>query len=153
MKGRHGLTLIELLIVLVVLGILAGAVFPMGKMAIKRARETELKRNLRTVREAIDRYKAYYDHGQFEQKVGSNGYPPTLEILVEGVPLVKSPTPGKKIRFLRKIPKDPMTPEGEWRLIGMDDDPESSSWGGDDVFDIRSTSDGVALDGSLYAEW
>lgn len=153
MKGRHGLTLIELLIVLVVLGILAGAVFPMGKMAIKRARETELKRNLRTVREAIDRYKDYYDQGQFEQKVGSNGYPPTLEILVEGVPLVKSPTPDKKIRFLRKIPKDPMTPEGEWRLIGMDDDPVSSSWGGDDVFDIRSTSDGVALDGSQYAEW
>ncbi len=152
MIGRNrGFTLIELLIVMVILAILAGAVFPMGRMTVRRAKEIELRQGLRAVRSAIDKYKALYDQGQIEQKVDATGYPPTLEVLVDGVPLLFPP--GKKVRLLRRMPRDPMTPDGEFGLRSNADRPDSTSWGGQDVFDLYSRSTEKAIDGSRYAEW
>jgi general secretion pathway protein G len=151
LTGKKGFTLIELLIVMVILAILAGAVFPMGRMTVRRAREIELRHGLRTVRTAIDRYKALYDQGQLEQKVDATGYPPTLELLVDGVPLLFPP--GKKVRLLRRIPKDPMTPDGAFGLRSNADRPDSTTWGGEDVFDVYSKSSERAIDGSRYADW
>jgi general secretion pathway protein G len=151
LKDRNGFTLIELLITMTVLAILAGAVFPMGRMTVRRTKEIELRQDLRTVRNAIDKYKALYEQGQIEQKADATGYPPSLDILVEGVPLLFPP--GKKVRLLRRIPRDPMTADGVFGLRSNADAPDSTSWGGQDVFDIYSKSDGQALDGSRYGDW
>lgn len=151
MKGKKGFTLIELLIAMTVLAILAGAVFPMGRMTVRRTREIELRQGLRTVRAAIDKYKALYDQGQIEQKADATGYPPTLDVLVDGVPLLFPP--GKKVRLLRRIPKDPMTADGEFGLRSNADAPDSTTWGEQDVFDIYSKSSETAIDGSRYADW
>jgi general secretion pathway protein G len=145
------MTLIELAIVMAIVAILAAAVFPMARMTARRTREIELRRNLRVLHTAIDRYKELYDQGKLEQKVGASGYPPSLEILAGGVEL-KSEA-GKKVKLLRRVPKDPMTADGEWGLRSNADAPDSTSWGSEDVFRVYSKSDERAIDGTKYSDW
>jgi len=147
-RRSRGITLIELMIAITILMILTGAALPIARVQIKRERETELRRDLWGMRDAIDRYKELADRNAFQIKVGSEGYPPDLETLVKGVD-----SQGKKIRFLRRIPVDPMTGKDEWGLRSMQDDPQSTSWGGQNVFDVYTKSTGTALDGTKYADW
>jgi general secretion pathway protein G len=147
--GRaQGFTLIELIVATAILAILTSMALPLARLTIKREREKELRYDLWQMRDAIDRYKDAADRGAFQIKVGSQGYPPDLDTLVNGVDVA-----GKKIRFLRRIPVDPMTGKAEWGLRSMQDDPDSDSWGGDNVFDVYSKSEGTALDGTKYKEW
>ena len=128
--------------------IMVSMAVPVTIKAIKRERERELRRDLWMMRDAIDRYKDAADRAAFQIKVGSEGYPPDLETLVNGVD-----SNGKKLKFLRRIPVDPMTGKTEWGLRSMQDDPTSDSWGGDNVFDVYTTSQGTALDGTKYKDW
>ena len=121
---------------------------PLARLTIKREKEKELRFDLWQMRDAIDRYKDVADRGAIQIKLGSQGYPPDLDTLVNGVDIA-----GKKVRFLRKIPVDPMTGKAEWGLRAVQDDPDSDSWSGDDVFDVYSKSLGTALDGTKYKEW
>jgi general secretion pathway protein G len=121
---------------------------PLARFTIKREKEHELRYDLWQLRDAIDRYKDAADRQAFQIKVGSEGYPPDLDTLVKGVDVG-----GKKLKFLRKIPTDPMTGKAEWGLRSMQDDPESDSWGGQNVFDVYTKAEGTALDGSKYKEW
>ena len=146
--GKRGVTLIELVVAITILLILTSAALPIARTRIRRERERELRRDLWEMRDAIDRYKDAADRGAFQIKVGSEGYPPDLETLVNGVDVQ-----GKKVRFLRRIPVDPMTGTAEWGLRSMQDDPNSTSWGGQNVFDVYSKAEGTALDGTRYAEW
>ena len=141
----------ELLIVMVILSILASAILPLSRMAVKRSRELELMQNLRIIRSALDEYKRYVDEGKIFQGPADSGYPKSLEILVEGVEL-PGPVPVKK-KFLRRIPKDPMTKEGEWGLRSYFDEPDSTIWGKEDVYDIYSQSTEISLDGTPYSTW
>ncbi|PYV93377.1 MAG: general secretion pathway protein GspG [Acidobacteria bacterium] len=143
-----GFTLIELIVATAILVILTGLAVPMARISIKRERERELRRDLWELRDAIDRYKDAADRGGFQIKVGSEGYPPDLDTLVNGVDVG-----GKKLRFLRKIPTDPMTGNTEWGLRSMQDDPTSDSWGGQNVFDVFTKSPGTGLDGTPYKDW
>jgi len=143
--------LIELIAAITILLVLTTLAIPLARNQIIRARETELHEDLRMIREAIDRYKAYSDQGMIPIKVDSYGYPPDLQTLVDGVP-VKGTAKGK-YKFLRKIPIDPMTGTADWGLRAMQDDPDSKSWGGENVFDVYSKSQGTALDGTQYGEW
>ena len=143
--------MIEILIVMAIISILAAAVFPVSRMTVKRSREIDLKRNLRMMRTAIDKYKEMYNSGKIGRKIGASGYPPDLDILVAGVPLASEP--GKKVKLLRRIPVDPMTGEGVWEFRSHDDAPDSRSWGGEDVFDVHSKSEETALDGTKYKDW
>jgi general secretion pathway protein G len=145
------MTLLELIIACSILLILSSAALPIARYSIVRQKETELHRNLREIRTAIDRYKDLADRNQIRVEVGSEGYPPDLETLVNGVQLGASSD--RKIRFLRRIPVDPMTGRAEWGLRAVQDDPDSTSWGGKNVFDVYSKSMGTALDGTRYAEW
>jgi general secretion pathway protein G len=147
--GQAGLTLLELIIACTLLLILASAAVPLVRITIVRSREAELRRNLREIRNAIDRYKDMADTLAFQTEVGSNGYPPDLDTLVKGVTVAGN----RHVRFLRRIPVDPMTGRREWGMRSVQDDPDSTSWGGNSVFDVYSTSQGVALDGSKYSEW
>lgn len=150
-RGRRmerGLTLIELIAAVAILAILAGAVLPVARIRIKREQETELRHDLWEMRDAIDHYKDAADRGAFQIKLGSEGYPPDLDTLVKGVDVQ-----GKTIRFLRRIPIDPMTGKPEWGLRSLQDDPDSTSWGEQNVFDVYTKSNGTALDGSKYSEW
>ena len=146
----RGYSLTELIAVAIIMGILASAVIPMTKVSVIRGKEIELKRSLREIRRAIDLYKKLADEKKIEVDASSSGYPEELEILVEGVEMEGS---DHKIKFLRKIPRDPFTKEREWGLRALDDEPDSESWGGDDVFDVYSLSEGKALDGTFYREW
>jgi general secretion pathway protein G len=148
---QAGMTLLELIIACSILLILSSAALPIARYSIVRQKETELHRNLREIRTAIDRYKDLADRNQIRVEVGSEGYPPDLETLVNGVQLGASSD--RKIRFLRRIPADPMTGRAEWGLRAVQDDPDSTSWGGKNVFDVYSKSMGTALDGTRYAEW
>lgn len=150
---QSGMTLLELIIACAILLVLASAALPIARFTIVRQREAELRYDLRDMRKAIDRYKDYADRGMLRIEVGSEGYPPDLETLVKGVALGGSGAAGKNIRFLRKIPVDPMTGRAEWGLRAVQDDPDSNSWGGKNVFDVYSKSTGVALDGTKYSEW
>ena len=143
------MSLLELIIACTVLFILAGAAEPLIRITIVRSREAELHRDLREIRNAIDRYKDMADTMAFRTELTSNGYPPDLDTLVNGVTVAGD----KKVRFLRRIPVDPMTGQREWGLRSVQDDPDSTSWGGDNVFDVYSKSQGTALDGSKYSEW
>ena len=143
--------LIELIAAITILLVLTTLALPLARNQIIRARETELRADLRMMRDAIDRYKAYSDAGMIPVKVDSYGYPPDLQTLVDGVP-VKGTAKGK-FRFLRKIPVDPMTGNAEWGLRSMQDDPDSKSWGGENVFDVYSKSQGTALNGTQYGDW
>jgi len=146
--GLGGFTLIELIVATAILVILTGLAVPLARVAIKRERERELRHNLWELRDAIDRYKDAADRGAFQIKVGSEGYPPDLETLVKGVDVG-----GKKVRFLRRIPTDPLTNSTEWGLRSMQDDPSSDSWGGQNVFDVFTKAQGIGLDGTEYKDW
>jgi len=145
------MTVLELIIASAILIILASAALPVARKAIVAPREEELRRALREMRDAIDRYKDVADRNLVRVQVGSEGYPPDLETLVKGVEYGSSGV--EKRRFLRKIPVDPMTGRAEWRLQSVQDDPDSRSWGGNNVFDVHSTSDATALDGTKYSDW
>jgi general secretion pathway protein G len=147
-----GLTLIELLVTMVILCILAAGVLPLSEMAFKRTREIQLRENLRIIRTALDEYKKLTDEGKIAADAFSSGYPKTLDVLVAGVEVGGGPAPYKK-RFLRRVPRDPMTEDGEWGLRAHADDPDSDAWGGQDVYDVYSKSDREALDGTKYREW
>lgn len=148
-----GMTLIELIIACSILLILSSAALPVAKFTIIRQREAELRYDLRDMRRGIDRYKDLADRNMIRVEVGSEGYPPDLETLVKGVALGGSGANGKNIRFLRRIPVDPMTGKAEWGLRAVQDDPDSDSWGGKNVFDVYSKSTGTAMDGTKYSEW
>jgi general secretion pathway protein G len=147
-RSTRGLTLVELIVAVTILLILTGAAIPMARVKIQRERERQLRLALWEMRDAIDRYKDAADRGAFQVKVGSEGYPPDLQTLVDGVDVG-----GKKVRFLRRIPTDPMTGNTDWGLHSMQDDPDSTSWGGDNVFDVYTKAQGEALDGTKYSEW
>ena len=143
-----GLTLIELVLTTGILLILSSAAIPMFRMTIQHRKEAELRYDLREMRNAIDRYKDDADKNLIRTEVGSQNYPPDLETLVNGVDIQ-----GKKVKFLRRIPVDPMTGKAEWGLHSMQDDPKSDSYGGQSVFDVYSKSTGTALDGTKYSDW
>jgi len=145
---EKGLTLVELIVTAAILGILASAAVPIARFKVQRDKERELRYELWQMRDAIDHYKDAADKGAFMTKVDSQNYPPDLEELVKGVDVQ-----GKKVKFLRKIPVDPMTGKAEWGLRSMQDDPDSDSYGGQSVFDVYSKSDGTALDGTKYKDW
>src|SRR5215831_14455299 len=146
--GTRGFTLIELIVATAILVILTGMAIPMARVTIKRAKERELRHDLWQLRDAIDRYKDAADRGAFQIKVGTEGYPPDLDTLVNGVDVG-----GKKLKFLRRVPVDPMTGTTEWGLRSMQDDPASDSWGGQNVFDVFTKSQATALDGTQYKDW
>jgi general secretion pathway protein G len=147
-RGEHGLTLVELIVTVTILSILAVGAVPVVRFQIKRQNERLLRRDLWEMRDAIDAYKDAADKHAFQTKVDSQNYPPDLETLVNGVDVQ-----GKKVRFLRKIPVDPMTGQAEWGVRSMQDDPNSDSFGGQSVFDVHSKSTGTALDGTKYSSW
>jgi general secretion pathway protein G len=147
-SGEAGLTLVELIIVVTILAILAGGAVPVAKFQVKRTKERELRQDLWEMRRAIDMYKDVADKGLIQTKADSNNYPPDLQTLVDGVEIQT-----KKMRFLRSIPVDPMTKNADWGLRSNQDEPDSTSFGGQDVFDVYSKSDGTALDGSKYNTW
>ena len=154
--GKHdGYTFIELLIVSTMLLVLASAIMPLTKVTMQRMREAELRRDLREMRTAIDKFKDAADLGQIgatDLKAGAENYPPDLDTLVNGVSAVNDQT-GRKLKFLRRVPVDPMTKSTEWGLRSYQDDPDSTRWGGQDVFDVHTTSEGTALDGTKYKTW
>jgi general secretion pathway protein G len=147
-KSERGLTLVELIVAAAILAILASAVVPITRFQVKREKERELRADLWMMRDAIDKYKDAADKGAIQTKVDSQNYPPDLETLVDGVDIQ-----GKKVKFLRRIPVDPMTGKSEWGLRSMQDDPKSDSYGGQSVFDVYSKSQGTALDGTKYSDW
>jgi len=142
------LTLVELIVATFILSILAVVALPVARFEMKRQNERQLRYDLWMMRDAIDKYKDAADRGAFQTKVDSQNYPPDLETLVNGVDVQS-----KKVKFLRKIPVDPMTGKAEWGLRSMQDDPDSDSFGGQSVFDVYSKSQGTALDGTKYATW
>jgi len=144
----EGFTLIELIVATAILTILTGLAIPLVRVTIKRQREHYLRQDLWEMRDAIDRYKDAADRGAFQIKVGSEGYPPDLDTLVNGVDVQ-----GKKMRFLRRIPIDPMTGKPDWGMHSMQDGPDSDSWDGNNVFDVFTKSQDTALDGTKYKDW
>ena len=153
-ERSRGVTYLELIATATIVMILASAVLPLGRVAVQRQREIELRRALREMRQKIDLYKQAVDMGQIggtDVKLGSEGYPPDLETLVKGVKRVG--TVDRKLKFLRRIPVDPMTGTAEWGLRCYQDDPDSTSWCGDNVWDVYSTSTAKGLDGTTYNTW
>ena len=151
--GQAGMTLLELIIACTILLILSSAALPIARFTIVREREKELRHDLRDMRNAIDRYKDYADRGMLRTELGSEGYPPDLDTLVKGVALGGSGASGKNVRFLRRVPVDPMTGQADWGMRSIQDDPDSQSWGGKNVFDVYSKSQATALDGTKYTDW
>lgn len=143
------MTLLEMIIVITIILILMSAAVPITRLTIRRQRETELRRDLWEMRSAIDRYKDAADKNAFQIKLGTEGYPPDLDTLVNGV----DGPGGKKLRFLRRVPVDPMTGNKDWGQRSMQDDPTADSWGGQNVFDVYSKSSGTALNGTKYKDW
>ena len=147
--GRDaGLTLVELIVTVAILALLASAAVPVARWNIKRVKERELRQDLWEMRASIDKYKDAADKGGIQTKVDSQNYPPDLETLVKGVEIQ-----GKKVKFLRRIPIDPMTGKAEWGMRSMQDDPDSQSFSGQNLFDVYSKSQGTALNGQKYADW
>lgn len=154
-RSADGYSFVELAIVTTIILILAAAILPLTKVTIQRQREIELRRALREMRTAIDGYKDAVDAGLIggtDVRVGSEGYPPDLETLVEGVS-VQNDQSGRKLKFLRRIPIDPITGEADWGLRSYQDEPDTTSWGGQNVFDVYTKSAGTALDGTRYRDW
>ena len=147
-QRQSGFTLIELIAATTILLILVGMATPLLWVTVQREREHKLREDLWMIRDAIDHYKDTADRGQIQIKVDSGGYPPDLDTLVKGVDVG-----GRKVRFLRKIPIDPMTGKAEWGMRSMQDDPSSDSWGGQNVFDVFTKSEREALDGTKYKDW
>jgi general secretion pathway protein G len=165
---KKGFTFVELLVTLTILAILAAAIMPLAKAAVKREREIELRRNLRLLREAVDAYKKLADEKKIEVEEDQEGYPPDLETLVKGVevkaeqsepqgrldrPPAETKSEQKVVKFLRRIPLDPMTGSTDWGLRSYQDEPDSDDWGGENVYDVYSKSLGTALDGTKYKDW
>jgi general secretion pathway protein G len=148
-KSARGFTLIELIVAATILSILTLMALPLARVTIKREKEKQLRQALWEMRDAIDRYKDMADRGMFQTKVDSQNYPPDLDTLVKGV----EGQAGKKYRFLRSIPTDPMTNSKEWGMRSMQDDPDSDSWGGQNVFDVFTKSEGTGLDNTKYKDW
>ena len=153
-ERSRGITYLELVATTAIVMVLASAILPMGRVAVRRQREIELRRELRVMREAINRYKLAVDQGQIggtDVKLGSEGYPPDIETLVKGVNRVGALD--RKLKFLRRIPVDPMTSSAEWGLRCYQDDPDSTSWCGENVWDVYSKSTAKGLDGTNYNTW
>jgi general secretion pathway protein G len=152
-RGRfqHGFSLIELIVTVTLIAIIAGLAVPLARNSIRRQQELELRRALREMRVAIDRFKEASDLGLIEVTLGTEGYPEDLETLVEGVDQIG--TVDRRLKFLRRILVDPMTNSEEWGMRSYQDDPESNSWGGENVFDVYTRSNALALDGTVYSEW
>jgi general secretion pathway protein G len=154
-KSSSGFTFIELIVSTAVIMILASAALPLARVSIRRQREAELHNTLREVRQAIDKFKDYADSGRIsslELQAGSENYPSSLDQLVEGVGVAGDVT-GKKFKFLRRIPIDPITGKADWGMRSYNDAPTASAWGGSNVYDIYSKADGKALDGTKYKDW
>jgi len=150
-----GYSFIELLVVVSILFVLASAAMPLAYLASQRQRESDLRRNLREMRTAIDRFKDSVDQGLIpttEITPGSEGYPETLQKLVDGVTAANDAS-GRKLKFLRRVPIDPMSGTSEWGLRAYQDKPDSSSWGGQNVYDVYTKADGTGLDGTKYRDW
>jgi general secretion pathway protein G len=157
-NDRPGFTLAEMIITLAIVAVLAVSALPLGKMAVKRQNEIELQRDLRLMREAIDAYKKLADEKKIEVDEDTEGYPPTLEVLVKGVEVQDKEAKGaggrrKTVKFLRRIPKDPMTGTTDWGLRSYQDDFDSDVWGEENVYDVYTKSPAVALDGTKYKDW
>ena len=155
LRADRGYSFIELLVVSVILLVLASAVVPLTRVTIQRQRETDLRRALRDMRTAIDQHKDAVDLGVIggpDVEAGSEGYPPDLETLVEGVEVLNDAS-GRKLKFLRRIPVDPMMRDADWGLRSYQDEPGRRSWGGGNVYDVYTQSDGTALDGTRYRDW
>src|SRR5262245_31181057 len=154
-RGDRGYTFIELLIVTTILMVLASAAMPLAKVTAQRQREAELRRSLRELRTGIDRFKDAVDQGLIattELRPGSEGYPQDLDTLVDGVPVANDAS-GRKLKFLRRVPVDPMTNKTERGKRSYQDKPDTSSWGGQNVFDVYTTSPGTGLNGTKYRDW
>src|SRR5688572_8198604 len=154
-RGQRGYTFVELLVVTTILLILASAVLPLAQVTSTRQREAELRRSLREMRTAIDRFKDAVDAGQIgatEVEAGSEGYPPDLETLVEGI-VAANDASGRRLRFLRRVPIDPMTGNAEWGMRSYQDSPTATTWGGQNVYDVYTRFEGTALDGTRYRDW
>jgi general secretion pathway protein G len=143
-----GLSLVELIVTVAILAVLATIAVPVARFRVQREKERELRYDLWQMRDAIDHYKDAAEKGGFQVKIDTEGYPPDLDTLVNGVDVQ-----GKKVKFLRRVPVDPMTGKAEWGLRSMQDDPKGDSWGGQNVFDVYSKSQRTAIDGTKYAEW
>ena len=155
MSTERGFTFIELLVVTTIVLLLAATVMPLAQVTVQRQREVELRRALREIRSAVDKFKDAVDQGlvpSTELEPANEGYPPDLEKLVDGVSVANDAS-GRKLKFLRKVPVDPMTKSTEWGLRSYQDDPDSTSWGRQNVFDVYTTSTGTALDGTKYRDW
>ena len=150
-NSQRGMSLLELIIACTILMVLSSAAMPIARYTIVHKKEELLHYNLRQMRDAIDRYKDLADSNKIRVEVGTEGYPPDLETLVKGVKVGAGDD--KKIRFLRRIPVDPMTGQADWGLRAISDDPDSRSWAGKNVFDVYSKSQATASDGTRYADW
>ena len=150
--SQRGMTLVELIVAVSILTLLSTLAVPLASYKVKRDKERDLRYALREIRTAIDRYKDASDQQKIQVKVGTDGYPEDLDILVEGVTLVGNAS-GAKIKFLRRIPIDPMTGTTDWGKRSSQDDPKSNSWGGQNVFDVYSKSMDRSRDGTPYSEW
>ncbi|HEV3510207.1 MAG TPA: type II secretion system protein [Candidatus Sulfotelmatobacter sp.] len=148
-KSSSGFTLMELMVATAIMAILTMMALPLARVTIQREKEKQLRQALWEMRDAIDRYKEAADRQMFQTKVDSQNYPPDLDTLVKGVEIAG----GKKLRFLRSIPEDPMTKSKDWGLRSMQDDPDSDSWGGQNVFDVYTKSEGTGLDDTKYKDW
>jgi general secretion pathway protein G len=166
-RRKNGFTIVEMLVTMAILALLASAIMPIAKTAIKREKEIELRRTLRVIREALDAYKKLADEKKIEVEEDSEGYPPDLETLVKGVELKGGKEePGSQkqpaesgssepqiVKFLRRIPRDPMTDSIDWGLRSYQDEPDADVWGGENVYDVYTKSNGTALDGTKYKDW
>lgn len=148
---QNGFSLVELIVTVAIVSILVGLALPLTRNTIKREREVALRQALREIRTAIDKFKESSDRGLIQVKLGTEGYPESLDILVDGVPQIGAVD--KKLKFLRRIPADPMTNSMEWGKRAYQDDPDSSSFGGQNIFDVYTKSQGIALDGTNYKDW
>ena len=156
-RRRSGFTLTEMIVAASIMAILAAVAMPLAKMAVKREKEIELRRNLRMFRDAIDAYKKLADEKKITVEEGTDGYPKTLDVLVQGVKVTESSEGDKggekTIRFLRRIPRDPMTDSYDWGLLSSEDPPGSTTWGESNVYDVYTKSRGTAIDGTKYKDW
>jgi len=150
-RGEAGYTLAELVMVAAVMVTLAAAVLPVAKFTNLRSKESELRADLREMRLAIDQYKRYADSGLIQVDLGTDGYPPKLDVLVDGVAIIGQVD--KKVKFLRRVPIDPLTGKAEWGLRSYQDEWDSTSWGGEDVYDVYSLAGGVGMNGTPYRKW
>ena len=150
-RSAVGMTLLELIVACGILVVLSGMAVPMARVQIKRQREAKLRYDVTQMRNAIDRYKDAADHNLIRIQTGTEGYPPDLQTLVDGVQLAGAPD--RHVRFLRQIPVDPMTGTPDWGLRSVQDDADATNWGGQDVFDVYTKSTGTALDGTKYSDW